>query len=87
MHHQWQDIVLAICVLVFNLALIPSIFGRSKPALATSVLNVAFMLAVVTVYFNLHLWYSATMNSINTILWAILAAQKYTSLKTSKHKK
>jgi hypothetical protein len=86
MHHQWQDIVLAICVLVFNLALVPSIFGESKPALATSVLNVFFMLAVVTVYFNLHLWYSAIMNSINTVLWAILAIQKLLPQSTKNHK-
>lgn len=77
MHHQWQDIVLATSTLVFNIALLPSVFGKRKPALGTCLLTSTFLIANVTVYFSLSLWYAAIMASINFSLWATLLIQVY----------
>lgn len=82
-HHQWQDIVLATSTFVFNLALLPSVFGKHKPAFKTCLLTSLFLSANVTVYFSLHLWYAAVMASVNLLLWATLLAQVS---KQSKHK-
>lgn len=73
---SWQDIVLAICIAAFNVALIPSIFGKSKPQLSTSVLTFSFLIPQAIVFFSLSLWYSFIMAVINATLWAILAIQK-----------
>lgn len=77
MVHQWQDIVLATSTFVFNLALLPSVFGKRKPALGTCALTATFLIANVTVYFSLHLWYAAIMASINLCLWTILLIQVF----------
>jgi hypothetical protein len=77
--HHWQDIVLSISLLAFNIALIPSVIGEHKPRLATSVLTALFLLPEVVVFINLSLWYSFIMASINTLLWTTLAIQQYIS--------
>lgn len=73
---SWQDIVLAICVLFFNIALIPSVLGKSKPQLSTSALTFTFLIPQVFVFFTLSLWYAFIMSSINACLWGILIIQK-----------
>jgi hypothetical protein len=87
MHYQWQDVVLAISILGFNFALIPSLFSKSKPALSTSILTAFLQLAVMIVYISLSLWYSAAMSFINFALWSALAGQRFTNSRstTSKH--
>lgn len=73
---QWQDWVLAVTVAAFNIALIPSIVGKDKPRLATSVLTASFLIPQAIVFFSLSLWYSFIMACINTLLWIVLAIQK-----------
>ncbi|MEP7205163.1 MAG: hypothetical protein ABI716_03150 [Candidatus Saccharibacteria bacterium] len=73
---SWQDIVLAICVLFFNIALIPSVLGKDKPQLSTSLLTFLFLLPQVVVFISLSLWYAFAMSFINACLWASLAFQK-----------
>lgn len=75
MVHQWQDIALATSTCVFNVALLPSVLGKHKPALGTCALTATFLCVNVTAYFTLHLWYAATMASINLCLWATLLIQ------------
>lgn len=77
MHLSWQDIVLAVSIFAFNIALIPSVISKSKPALSTSVLTSVFVFATVSVYVSLTLWYAAAMASVNGGLWATLAIQKF----------
>ena len=83
--NNWQDIVLAVSILAFNIALIPTVLGKSKPALSTCVITLAFLLAVVTVYVSLALWYSAVMSFINASLWAVIGVQKLIIIKASKN--
>lgn len=68
--------MLAVSILGFNIALVPTVFSKSKPALSTSAMTVVFMVATVVVYVSLSLWYSAAMSSINALLWATLGVQK-----------
>lgn len=75
MNYQWQDVVLAISICGFNIALIPSLFSKSKPALSTSILTASLQIAVMIVFLSLMLWYSAAMSFINFALWSALAVQ------------
>jgi hypothetical protein len=86
MVHQWQDIGLAISTCVFNIALLPSVFGKHKPALGTCVLTSIFLTVNVTAYFSLSLWYAAVMTTINLCLWATLLVQVYARQRV-KHKR
>jgi hypothetical protein len=78
MVHQWQDLALATSTCVFNIALLPSVLGKHKPALGTCAFTATFLCVNVTAYYTLQLWYAATMASINLFLWATLLAQVYT---------
>lgn len=73
---NWQDWVLAITVAAFNAALIPSVFGKDKPRLVTSVLTASFMLPQAVVFLSLSLWYSFAMACLSALLWTVLAIQK-----------
>jgi hypothetical protein len=75
--HRWQDLVLAVGLIVFNLALIPSLFSKNKPAFITSALTAAVVLTVLAVYVSLSLWFATIMCATNFLLWATLAAQAY----------
>jgi hypothetical protein len=74
--HHWQDIVLSISLLAYNIALIPSILGKQKPRFATSLLTAIFLIPEILVFANLKLWYSLAMTSINALLWTVLAIQR-----------
>lgn len=82
--NSWQDIVLSSSVLAFNVALIPSLFGKQKPRIATSVLTASFLIPEIIVFFSLSLWYSLVMALLNTILWSVLAIQRYLQIKSDR---
>lgn len=84
MMNTWQDIVLAISVFAFNVALLPSLFGSQKPRMATSILTATFLIPEVVVFFSLALWYSFAMALLNAILWSSLAIQRYLQIKVLK---
>lgn len=79
---NWQDIVLAISVLAFNVALVPSLIGKQKPRIATSLITATFVLPQVIVFMSLSLWYSFAMALINAIFWFSLAVQGFFQQKT-----
>lgn len=79
--HHWQDNVLAISFLVFNIALLPSVFGKRKPALGTSLLTTTFLIPGLIVYISLSFWYSTIMTAINISLWFTLGLQEYSIAK------
>ncbi len=82
--NNWHDIVLSVSVLAFNIALLPSLLGKHKPRVATSLLTALFLIPEVIVFFSLSLWYSFAMALINAIFWLILAIQRYTQVNASK---
>jgi hypothetical protein len=75
--NDWQDIVLAISFAVFNVALVPSVISKHKPALGTSLLTTVFLIPGLVVYISLSLWYSVIMTVINIGLWTTLLIQRY----------
>lgn len=75
--NQWQDLVLSVSFIVFNVALIPSIRSKDKPALQTSLITTTFLIPGLIVYMSLSLWFSAVLTAINISLWLTLAIQVY----------
>ena len=82
--NNWHDVVLSVSVLAFNIALLPSLLGKQKPRVATSLLTALFIVPEIIVFFSLSLWYSFAMALLNAIFWSILAIQRYRQIKTNK---
>jgi hypothetical protein len=74
--HHWQDIVLAAGSLLFAIALVPSVIGKHKPSLATSLPTGVVLCIFSATYVTLSLWYAAITTALSASLWLILAAQK-----------
>lgn len=74
---HWQDIVLSIGQWIFVLALLPSVFGKDKPALASSLLTGGVLSVFGFVYATLGLWSAVVATSAVAGTWFILAWQKY----------
>lgn len=79
---SWQDMALSVSVLAFNVALVPSVVGKHKPRMVTSVFTALFLLPEIVVFFSLSLWYSFAMALLNALLWTTLAIQQYAQLKS-----
>jgi hypothetical protein len=73
---EWQDLVLGAGSVVFSIALIPSLLGREKPALGTSVLTGSALTAFIAVYASLSLWFSTVTTAVTALCWWTLAYQK-----------
>ncbi len=81
--HHWQDLVLTIGLIAFDIALLASVFGKQKPSFATSGLTTVFLVPQLIVYISLNLWISFSLSLLNTLLWLTLAIQGY-RLRTKK---
>lgn len=73
----WQDIVIAAGQWVLAGALIPSIIGHNKPEISTSVLFMATLLVFAVSFATLNLWITAFSTGIGSLMWLVLAVQKY----------
>lgn len=73
----WQDIIIAAGQWVFLLALLPSIFGKDKPALATSIATSGVLAVLAFTYSTLSLWVSTISGILVSVAWFILAVQKH----------
>ena len=71
----WQDIVIAVCQLAFIPAMLPTVFGKEKPAFATSVMNFTIVTIIATCLASLHLWFAAGTAAPIAFIWLILAIQ------------
>jgi hypothetical protein len=74
---MWQDTVIAICQLAFFPSMLPTLLGKDKPALATSVLNACIVTVITFCFFTLQLWFSVVTGSLTACIWAVLAFQKW----------
>lgn len=81
---MWQDYVLSIGLIVFGLALIPTIRGNTKPPLSTSVPTALVQYVFVITFASLNLWFSTLGSLVIGTLWTVLAVQAYQ--KTKGHK-
>ena len=71
----WQDIVLMVGSFIFSIALIPTVRGKDKPALSTSLLTSGVLSVFVICFFTLGLYLAAISGILTTIMWVILALQ------------
>ena len=74
---QWQDLVLTIGSWILNFSLIPTIRGKQKPALTTSLLFVAILSVFVFTYLTLGFILTAISVLVGDICWVILAFQRF----------
>jgi len=74
---SWQDMVLAGGQWIFIIALLPSVFGKDKPALSTSLLTGAVLSVFALTFVTLSLWVSAVSTELTSFTWFLLAFQKY----------
>lgn len=68
--------VLAVGSLIFAAALVPSLVGKDKPALGTSLPTACALSAFVVVYGSLSLWFSTGTTALTAACWWALAWQK-----------
>lgn len=78
---QWQDWVFTEGQVIFVIALIPTIKGKSKPALSTSLVTGAILITFALSYFSLRLWFSTIASMVTSGAWFLLAFQKYQQIK------
>lgn len=81
---DWQDIVISVGQLIFVLALIPSIVGKDKPAVSTSLINGLILTVFTFTFASLELWFSTISSAMISMAWFFLAIQKHTLNKSSK---
>lgn len=72
----WQDALLAVCSIVFTIALIPSIQGKNKPEVYTSTLTALVLLVMAICYMSLSLWFAVFAALLNCFAWVTLTLQK-----------
>jgi hypothetical protein len=76
---SWQDIVLAVGSVLFCVALVPSLRGTDKPALATCLITGSVLAGFVAVYASLSLWLATVCTAVSSGLWWTLAWQQRTA--------
>ncbi|MBU6431112.1 MAG: hypothetical protein KGJ58_02055 [Patescibacteria group bacterium] len=74
---SWQDILLSIGQFVFAVALLPSVFGKDKPALSTSLTTGIVLMIFAFTYSTLKLWSGAAFAALVGAMWFVLVIQKY----------
>ena len=72
---KWQDFILTGGIIMFIIALIPSVISKNKPAKATCIITASTNLIFAFVYITLGLWLTFSFNLITTTLWAIMIFQ------------
>ncbi len=73
---SWQDLVLSVGQILFVIALIPTVAGKDKPALQTSVLTSAVSFSFMVVYVSLSVPFASLTAGLNGSMWLVLAVQK-----------
>jgi len=74
---QWQDIAISIAQWVAIVAMLPSVFGKDKPALSSSLLTTACIALFFVSYLTLGLIVSAISSAFLLVTWSTLAYQQW----------
>jgi len=82
---QWQDWVFSVGQIIFLVALIPTIRGKDKPAITTSVITSIILAIFAFTYFSLKLRFATLTSIAMTTAWATLAVQKYLQNSPRRH--
>jgi len=73
---MWQDYALTAVQVFFCLTLIPMLFAKEKPPLASSISTAAALLVSAAIFFTLELWLAALSQAIVGVQWTVLALQR-----------
>jgi hypothetical protein len=74
---SWQDLVLTVGQVIFVIALVPTVVGKDKPALQTSVLTSMVSFSFMAVYVSLSVPFASMTAALNGSMWFVLAVQKW----------
>lgn len=74
---MWQDVVISICSWAGTIALLPSIFGKDKPALSSCVFTAVIVTTFGICYFTLGLFSAAASAWFLAAAWSVLAFQQW----------
>ena len=78
---MWQDYIFTVGSWCFSIALIPTIIGKTKPAIS-SIFITAFILSLYAVTFwTMGLWKSAVSTVMVAMCWWILMIQEIRRIK------
>lgn len=72
---DWRDVIMTVGGVIFFVALVPSVFGDSKPEMLTSLTTAITLTSFVIVYKSLDLHYAFITNSLAALCWWILFFQ------------
>jgi hypothetical protein len=78
---HWQDMVISVGQWIMIAALLPTMFGKDKPALSSSLMTATLIAAFGVAYGTLALWSSAASSTALTIAWLVLAYQQWRILR------
>lgn len=73
----WQDFILTAGSIIFIVALFPSVLGKDKPAIKTSLLTGGVLVVYLVVYISLQLWFTTVTTVVLSPLWFLLAFQQF----------
>lgn len=74
---HWQDLVFSVGGWIFVISLIPTIRGKQKPELSTSLITTVVLAVFSVTYLTLGLGLSALSMGVTTCGWGILAYQRF----------
>ena len=72
----WQDWVFGIGTIIFSIALVPSVLGKEKPAISTSLSTGITLMFFAFAQATLALWFACGASVLASVLWLTLAVQK-----------
>ncbi|HSX19429.1 MAG TPA: hypothetical protein VLE91_04870 [Candidatus Saccharimonadales bacterium] len=82
---NWQDLVFSVGGWILAIFLIPTIRGKQKPELATSLITSIILFIFVISYFSLGLKMGALATLASATCWGILAYQRFVNDRKSRH--
>ena len=71
-----QDMIISTVQIVFAVALIPTVFGKSLPHFWTSAITATGLCVLAGCFISLDLWFSAITASASALLWWIITVRK-----------
>lgn len=69
---SWQDIILTVGTLLFLLALVPTLLGKSKPSPLTSLMTGGVLLVFAATYATLGLFFASITTAATGTAWLVI---------------
>lgn len=74
---MWQDVVISVGQWAMTAALIPSLIGKDKPAVSSGIMTGTLIAIFGFTYGTLGLWSAVISSAVCSIVWYVLAWQRY----------